>query len=276
MKIKTLRVITAAALFAAALPASAFGSLGSIISSFWVADNWWSYAFGVARDATYIYWVTTERAPYHLYYRNPGGGGGGSVFIGTFPAGHADADASVLGPGYFADIYREGTSGPFSITDFDIHTGSAVASWARFNDIQGYAYNPARRIRYVGNKNGYVYRYNAAGSLLGSFPAPEGISGLAATNEFAGSRGEYIIVTKAHYWYVFTAQGVEIARVRFPWEFGSIGESACGPGYPSEYGTTLWCIALDKDYDSYVCQISLHNATALTPASVGKIKALFR
>jgi hypothetical protein len=263
--------------FAAALalaPGLAFGSLGSIISSFWVADNWWSYAFGVARDATYICWVTTERAPYCLYYRNPAGGGG-MTFIGKFPAGHGDADVSVLGPGYFADIYREGTSGPYSITDFDVHTGSAVASWTPLGSMQGYAYNPALGIRYVGGEYGYVHRYNAAGSLLSSFPTA-GPVGLAATNEFAGSRGEYIIVTKAHYWYVFTAQGVEIARVRFPWEFGGIGESACGPGYPSEYGTTLWCIALDKDFDSYVCQISLHNATAVAPASVGKIKALNR
>jgi hypothetical protein len=266
----------AALILVAAVPA--FGSLGSVISSFWVADNWYSYAYGVARDDTYVYWVTSERSPaYRLNYRYPGGGGGRMVFIGAFPAGHGDADKSVLGSGYFADIYSVGAVQ--TITDFDITTGSAVGSWAPLSSMEGYAYNPARRIRYVGS-NGYVHRYDTRGSLLSSFPTPAGILGLGATEEFAGARGEYIIVTKSHYWYAFTGQGVEVARVRFPWENGGIGESACGPGYPSEYGTTLWCIfstlSTPPFWKVYVCQVSLHNATAVVPASVGKVRALFR
>ena len=264
--------------FAAALalaPGLAFASLGSIISSFWVADNYHYFAYGVARDDTYVYWITNELYPgYYLHYGNPNGGPGGTVRIGALAAEHGDADMSSLGPGYFADIYTVG--GVQSITDFDVGTGSAVASWAPFSNMQGYAYNPARRVRYVGNENGYVLRYNAAGSLLNSFPTPERIRGLAASEEFAGSRGEYIIVTKAHYWYVFTAQGIQVARVPFPSETGMLGDSACGRGYPSEYGTTLWCLGVNRLYHIYVYQISLHNATAINPASVGKIKALFQ
>jgi hypothetical protein len=254
---------------------SAFGSLGSVISSFWVADNYHYFAYGVARDDTYVYWVSTELYPgYFLYYGNPNGGPGGSVRIGAFAAAHDDADVSLLGSGYFADIYTVG--GVRSITDFDVSTGSAVASWAPFSDIQSYAYSPVRRIRYVGNSSGYVHRYNTAGSLINSFPTPERIRGLAASEEFAGARGEYIIVTQSDYWYVCTSQGGQVARVPFPSETGMLGEIACGRGYPSEYGTTLWCVGLNRLYHIYVYQISLHNATAVTPASVGKIKALFR
>ena len=269
-------VVTAGALLCAALPASAFGTLGSVISSFRVGDILRSVVYNVGRDDTYVYYVIADMAPYCLYYRLPGGGGGGGIGIGSFPAGHGDADASTLGLGYFADIYREGSSGPWAVTDFDISTGSVVASWAPFSNMKGYAYNPTRRIRYVGDENGYVHRYNAAGSLLNSFPTPDGILGLAATEEFAGNHGEYIIVTKAHYWYVFTAQGVEVTRVEVPWSNGGIGESACGPGYPSGYGTTLWCLGFIGLYDMYVFQISMHNATAIVPASVGRIKALYR
>ncbi|MEE9457533.1 MAG: hypothetical protein V3W11_10335 [bacterium] len=247
-----------------------------MISSFKVADNWFSYADAVSRDGTYVYYITHDRATpvFYLDYRYPGGGGGGAVFIGGFPADHGDADRSVLGFGYIADVYRRG-SGPQTITDFDIRTGSAVASWAPLSSMQGYAYNPARRIRYVGSNN-YVYRYNMRGSLLSSFGAPIGISGLAAPLEFAGKPGEYIIVTRGTYWYAFTGQGVEVARVLFPWAASRISNSACGPGYPPAYGNTLWCLAnVEMKYD-YVCQIYLGNATAVAPASVGRIKALFR
>jgi len=264
----------AALILVGAVPA--FCSLGSVISSFKVADNRFVDAYSVGRDATYVYYITKDRPTpgYRLTYRYPGGGGGRSLWIYGFPASHGDADRSVLGFGYIADIYQEG-SGPQTVTDFDIRTGSAVASWAPLSSMQGYAYNPARRIRYVGISN-YVYRYNMRGSLLSSFGAPIGISGLAAPQEFAGKPGEYIIVTRGNYWYAFTGQGVEVARVLFPWEFSGISTSACGPGYPPAYGNTLWCLATVKLADVYVCQLYLGNATAVAPASVGRIKALYR
>jgi hypothetical protein len=269
-----LFLYAAALVLAGAVPA--LGSLGSVISSFKVADNWYTYADAVSRDGTYVYYITHDyQTPaFCLNYRYPGGGGTGGVFIGYFPASHGDADSSVLGSGYIADIYREG-SGPQTITDFDITTGSAVGSWAPLSSMQGYAYDAALGIRYVGSSH-YVFRYNGRGSLLNSFSVPVNISGVAATREFAGRPGEYVIVTGGDYWYAFTGQGVEVARVPVPWSNGGIGESACGPGYPSEYGTTLWCLGIIGLYDTYVFQFSLHNATAVVPASVGKVKALFR
>ncbi len=271
---KIIRKVVAAAVCAPALPALAFASLGSVISSFYIADNYHYWSFGVTRDRTYVYYVIQGIHPaFELHYCHPTGMPSGMIYFGAFPAGHGDADASVLGSGYFTDIYTVG--GVQAITDFNLATGSAVASWAPFGNMQGYAYNTTRHIRYVGNTAGYVHRYNAVGSLLNSYPTADGILGLAATEEFAGNQGEYLIVTKVHYWYVYNAQGVEVARVEFP-IVGGIGKSACGPGYPAEYGTTLWCIGLAGNYDDYVFQISLHNATGVEPASVGRIKALFR
>jgi hypothetical protein len=272
---KIIRSSAAAALCVALLPVPAFPSLGSVISSFWVADNYHSYAHGVARDGTYVYYVTVEMSPaYRLYYRYPGGGGGGMTFIGKFPAGHGDADVSVLGPGYFADIYREGSSGPYAITDFDVATGSAVASWAPFEDnMRGYAYSPALGRKYVG-RDYRIYRYDTSGKLLSSFGFGMNINGLAVTEEFCGYNGEYIIASYGRDSYVLNAQGVQIGS--FSYARGVITACACGPGYPSEYGTTFWCIVDTYMQAVYVVQISLHNATAVAPASVGKIKALYR
>jgi hypothetical protein len=140
--------------------------------------------------------------------------------------------------------------------------------------MTGYAYNPELGIRYVGDEYGRVHRYDSNGSFLGSF-LTAGPIGLAAASDFAGYHGEYIIVTKSHYWYVYNAMGVEVDRVEFPIA-GGLGESACGPGNPAEYGTTLWCMGIAGDLNDYVFQISMHNATAVTPASVGRIKALYR
>jgi hypothetical protein len=272
---KSIRLFVVVALCAAALAVPAYASLGSIIDSSLVADDWRSFAYGVARDDTYLYYLGTEMHPaYDLHYTNFAGGSG-IAYIGGWPAAHRDADASALGPGYFADVYRLGSSGPFVITDFDINTGSAVASWAPLDLIVAYAYNPACGIRYVSDGIGRIHRYNTAGSLLSSF-ITVGITGIAATNEFAGNQGEYIIATWGDYWYVYDASGVEIERVRFPWEHASMKYSACGPGHPSEYGTTLWCIVSVYGEGSYLCQISLHNATVVEPASVGRIKALYR
>jgi hypothetical protein len=251
----------------------ALGSVGSIISSFWVADNWYSFAYGVARDGTYLCWVKEERSPaYGLKYVNYGGGSG-TVYIGAFPAGHGDADASILGPGYFADIYTVG--GVQTITDYDLADGSIVGSWAPLNAMIGYAYNPALGIRYVNDESGYLYRYDAAGSILSSFRT--GIpGGIGATSEFAGNQGEYVIATGGGSWSVYDSAGTQIEVVLFPWEHSSLHECACGPGYPSGYGTTLWCNVEIAHGDTYLCQISLHNATSVEPASVGRIKALYR
>lgn len=269
---KIVRSFAAAALCTAALPVPAFPSLGSVISSFWIADNYHSYAHGVARDGTYVYYVTVEMSPaFRLYYRYPGGGGG-MVFIGKFPAGHGDADRSVLGPGYFADIYRVGEVQ--TITDFDVATGSAVASWAPFEDnMRGYAYSPALGRKYVGHDS-RVYRYDTGGNLLSSFVIGMNMNGLAVTEEFSGYNGEYIIVAAGIDSYVLNAQGAIVGSFSYP--RGVITACACGPGYPSEYGTTLWCVVDTYMQAVYLSQVSLHNATAIAPASVGKIKALYR
>lgn len=277
---KTVRSVAVAATFAAALLSAiisappAFGGLGSVISSFYIADNYHYWAFGVARDSSYVYYVIQGITPaFELHYRHPSGTPRGMIYFGAWPAGHADADASILGPGYFADIYT--VNSVRAVTDFDLATGSAVASWAPFSNMIGYACNAELGIRYVGDGNGYVNRYNSAGSLLSSFPTSAGIYGLAASEEFGGNHGEYVIVTKSGNLYVYSAQGVELASVKMPLP-GSVSECACGPGYPSEYGTTLWGVGLAGNYDSYVFQLSLHNATVVEPASVGRIKALFR
>jgi hypothetical protein len=51
-----------------------------------------------------------------------------------------------------------------------------------------------------------------------------------------------------------------------------------GPAYPASYGTTLWAFARLGYQNNVVYQIDLGNEIIPTiePASLGKVKALFR
>jgi hypothetical protein len=133
---------------------------------------------------------------------------------------------------------------------------------------------------YVGEYGGYVYRFTTAGSLVGSFAAPYGTRELAATRYFKGCGGEYIITAAKEYSkpaHVYTNTGSLVGSFKVPTsEYGTNTYGAvCGAGYPARYGTTYWCIR-SKTFDYFMLyQLDLGANPAVTPASVGRIKALF-
>ncbi len=264
--------ITALTVAAVAVP----GRLGSIISSFYMGDLW-RMDYCISRDSSYVYVIAGFES------------GGGSTLFAFMPSGkfafssgvgplHSEADHSVLGSGYIAAINWYGVA---RVYDYAVYTGSVVGSWAPFERMSAYAYIPGGRHKYVitgdYTSNGYLYRFTTEGSLVSSFSVGPRTAGLAATDTFAGRDGEYLIVTKNWRRYVYSASGSLITSFEhYQYNTGNYG-CVCGPGYPADYGTTLWYIqSVWYEHNAYVFQAYLGNGVAVAPASVGKVKALFR
>jgi len=268
-----IALTTALAVGAAPAP----GRLGSIISSFRIGSLW-GYYYCISRDNSYVYVI--------MDYQE----GGGSPLKAYTPDGefafssgvgspfHFEADHSVLGDGYLAVVHWYQT---MRIYDYVARTGSVVGSWAPLEKMYSYAFIPGGRYKYVVSgeyaQDYYVYRFTKEGSLVSSFSTGLGIGGLAATDKFAGRDGEYLVVAKRWYRYVYTTSGSLIASFNHYQSDTTNHGCVCGPGYPADYGTTLWYLqSVRYENDAYVFQAYLGNGVAVAPASVGKIKALYR
>ncbi len=233
---------------------------------------------GIYRDADYVYAVvgdyTNNRINY-LYRYTPSGSFVENVRVLPGPYSvYGDADHSTLGTGYFAVIY-----GDNSVRDISMATGSLVSSWSPRADILGYGYIPNGAYKYLLAEGGGVYRYAATGSFVGSFAAAGGRS-IAVTDRFLGSGGEYVVVAHDYVLVIYTASG---SRVRSfpvkPAPRALLSGAMCGPGYPGECGVTLWCHYWEGGgvwTNHFVYQLSLGNGISVEPASVGKVKALYR
>ena len=258
---RKLAITTAAALGALAA-FCAWGEVGSVISSFQ-----WPGARNVYRDGDYAYSVAS---PNTLRAYNVNGSLVNSVSLaGLTDAG--DADHSVLGGGYLAVL-----DGASMLRDYVISTGSLAGSVAVPDKI-GYGYIPGGAYMYVA-AGSYVRRYTTAGSLVSSFRIIGSfIGGLAATRTFEGRSGEYVVVAVWAYdsdvGMVYTATGSTVATFTIP---GLTRGCVCGPGHPLSFGTTFWCNSEVGAGRRYAYQLDLGNGTAVTPTSLGRVKALFR
>jgi hypothetical protein len=267
-----LVAVTALSSAAAAAP----GRLGSVISSFRAGDRW-QRDYCISRDNSYVYVIKDYQE------------GGGSPLIAYTPDGkfafsskvaahHFEADHSVLGDGYMAAIHWYGG---FDIYDYSVYSGSIVGSWAPLEKMYAYAFIPGGRYKYVLSgeyaQDYYIYQFTTEGSLVCSFSTGLESGALAATDTFAGRDGEYLIVAKHWNRYVYSTSGSLIASFEHYQSGRSNYGCVCGPGYPANYGTTLWYIqSTSHPYDAYVFQAYLGNGVPVVPASVGKVKALFR
>jgi hypothetical protein len=268
-------LVALATALAVAAPAAP-GRLGSIISSFRLGGLW-GYSYCISRDNSYIYVIKDyqQGSGSPLIAFTPGGKFAFSSSVGP---NHSEADHSVLGDGYMAAINWYGVS---RIYDYSVYTGSVAGSWAPLEKMSAYAFIPGGRYKYVITRDypyyGYLCRFTTEGSLAGSFSVGPEAGALAATDTLAGRSGEYLIVAKGSLMTVYSASGSVVASyVHFQSPTSNHG-CVCGPGYPTEYGTTLWYIqSVWYEYDAYVFQAYLGNGVPVEPTSVGKVKALFR
>lgn len=244
---------------ASCIAAPAFGGVGSVISSFP-----WSEARNIYRDANYVYSVAGANT---LRRYTVGGSLLGTVTLSglTTPG---DADHSPSGPGYFAVIERSSV-----IYEYVVSSGSFVRSIAAGPGTLGGGYFPGSTYVYI-HMSPHVYRFTTAGSLVSSFLVSYSAGPLAATNRFNDVAGDYVVVGSrvSLYATVYTGSGSRVTSFVLPAvTYGCV----CGPGAPSSRGTTYWC-NLRMGVERFAYQIDLGNATAVAPASVGRIKALYR
>ena len=256
MKGRTKAFLAAAALGGAAVSAGA--AVGDVLSSFAWAD-----ARNAYRDAGYVYCVAGVNT---LRTYTVGGSLVHTVALsGLTDAG--DADHSPTGAGYFAVIERSSV-----IFEYRLATGSFVRSIVAIPGTLGGGYFPGSPYLYV-HINPYVVRLTTAGSFVSSFLVSYSAGPIAATNRFNGRAGDYVVVggRTSGSTRVYTGTGSAVTTFNVP---GPTLGCVCGPGYPSA-ATTYWC-NIGVGANRYAFQFDLGNATAVAPASAGRIKALYR
>jgi hypothetical protein len=241
------------------IAAPAFGGVGSVISSFP-----WSGARNIYRDANYVYSVAGANT---LRRYTVGGSLLGTVTLSRLTT-PGDADHCVAGVGRMTVL-----GGGNRIFEYRISSGSLIRSYAAPPSTTGYAYFPGSAYVYMHSEN-YINRFTTAGSFVSRFPVSYSAGPIAATNRFNDRAGDYVIVGSriALSARVFTGAGSFVRSFVMPAvTYGCV----CGRGAPSARGTTYWCnLRMGTNYYAY--QIDLGNTTAVAPASVGRIRALYR
>jgi hypothetical protein len=231
----------------------------------------------VYRDADYVYVVNLGLLyAYAMIFTPTGSYVGGLSFAGLryIPE---DADHSFLGTSHITLAVENG------IMTYPKEGGGCVR-WDHRGLIEtlGYAHRPGSPYYFVGvwpesrDYDYIVYGFNTGGSLISTF-APAYAGALAASDRFAGVGGEYLIThSGVGPCGVYDPGGSLVAT--FAHEAGWIRGGTAGPGYPASWGTTLWVLESWGSRERTVFQIDLGNGTpsAITPASLGKVKALFR
>lgn len=269
------RIFAAAAL--AALTSAAVAVPGDVISHFSLSGNIYPVAAAMYRDATYAYGVYDAGPGGELWRYTPAG-----TFVSSFTlpgaTGPVDADHCHLGSGYMVVL-----DGGTRISAYDVGTGSLLGSFALPAAGDGVAYSAASGY-YYGSAFNTIFRITTEGSLVSSFGGGPDAGTLAATDRFAGASGEYVIVNPkaqgVNPTRVYTGAGSFVASFTFSGPYPTMDlryGAVAGDGYPPSVGTTMWLVLRTDFIWRSAYQIDLGNASpAVTPASLGAVKALFR
>ncbi len=270
---KTTLARTASVALAAAVAfivtAAAVADYPSVISSFRMSGKAPPYARGV-----YIPWYS--RTIYAIFYEGPGRHSlrvftttGSLIATYTMPGG------VVLGD---ADFPPAGYSGYLAVVDEGSHELKAYTTTGSFyrvirtlpSDVVGYGVGGhVTAYLHLGTRGGVVYRYTPTWSFLNSFLTGMEIADLAAGQGYKGYWSDWLEVGGARY-------GEPVRVYRGGYFYGSFslpGVRNCGAsaGFRSAYfclrdlGTEIW---------AYV--VELGPLMAVEPASLGKVKALFK
>jgi hypothetical protein len=267
---------------------SVFADVGSVISSFCMTGDSDPYAVAVYRDADFVYGVLQYGPTGEHEFKLFTYAANGSVlrskaldctleWVNTRLDWLQDADHSVSGDGYFGVIGAGKYLPPFGL-DFNITTGSIAGSFPTSPSARAYAHIPGGTYFYVGQSYpSYIFRFTTSGSVVSSFNPRDVCDHLAATDRYNGLSGAYLITYgggSGLYHHIYTDGGSLVGSFWLG-PFSMTFAGVCGPGYPSSYGTTYWCIGWGSG-GSWCYQIDLANGVNVAPASVGKVKALFR
>jgi len=249
---------------------------GSVISSFKVKEPGGS-PFGAYRDADYVYVIhgIGSLGLLAMKYTPTGSYVGASNFQNCRFVPE-DPDHSFLGSSYITLAVEAG------VVTYR-KAGGPPVRWdhPKLIETLGYAHRPGSRYYFVGvapesrDSDYVIYRFNTAGSLISSFVPEFGLK-LAAADAFGNAPGEYLITFGGSICAVYEPAGSLVAT--FTSEASSLYGGTAGLGYPVTYNTTLWALAMKGYHNNVVYQIDLGNRKipAVTPASLGRVKALLR
>ncbi len=255
---------------------AARAGVGGVLHHFNMSGNIFPVAAGVYRDDAYVFgtFFTGNGGELRRYTS------AGSL-INSFPLAGAvaplDPGPSPRGSNYIT-VLDAGTA----LRTYETATGSFISSVA-VPTSSGYAYVPGGEYIYLA-ASPYVHRYTTAGSHISSFNVGDDAGTLAATPYFDSLAAEYVIVLPAsrgvHPALVYTGDGSFVSSFTFSGPYPDMDYrlgASVGEGYPSSAGPTLW-LTLQTDFiwrSAY--EIDLGNGRiAVAPASLGRIKALFK
>ena len=281
------RIIVAVVLVG--LAGQVWGTVGSIISSVNLGYQRPFNPHCIYRDANYIYTMgAVESAMCILQYSTAGSLVKSIWLVDRYFM--RDLDGCHLGSQYFC-----GTSWgfpPYWLYFFRTADGSVVGSFTVSPPGSGYSTSVAwdGEHYYVGMERNYgeFARYTATGASAGTW-TPAGwpsttyyLAGIAFSRYACNTEGRYLAAGLAYmgtdnrHYLINMDTGSLITSWSLPLSVGA--GVVCGHStQPSVYGLAYWVQLEDYLYDwAYEVDIDARGATNVLPASVGKIKAIYR
>jgi hypothetical protein len=265
----SVALVAAVALF---FVAGAFSQPPEIISSFRMSGVTPPYARGIfAREGSSTIYGIFYEGPYRHSFR---------VFTsrGSLVATYPMPGGALLGD---ADYPPVGSQGHLAVIDEGTHDLKAYSITGNYLGIVstvprstvGYACGgEGNRYAYLADNGGVVYRYSPTWSIINSFATGVPAADLAASRGYADMRGDWVILGPAEppaALRAYTASG------SFYGSFALPGNSSRGSVYGGGNRTTMVSLRnLGKEMWVYV--IDTGSLTAVEPASLGKVKALFK
>jgi hypothetical protein len=268
MSARAKGIIYAAA--ALAVAAAAQADVGSVISSFRMTGVGATAAKGIYRGDTFVYAVVDAAGDNYLRIYTTAGSLVGSVVLAGADSPR-DADHSLLGSGY-VDVFDYGKK---MLLTYALD-GSLVNSKAVPSDTTAFAYIPGTQ-RYFLARDQMIFRYTLNDDvLLNKFYVGGDLRGLAASGRYDGKAGQYLVAGRAGtggYSYVYSGAGSLIDSFVVPGT-GTYGSVAALGAFDST--NTYWCVQTVGLY-RWAYQVDIGAASpAVVPASVGRLKALYR
>ncbi len=276
------KIATVAALLSIA--AAGWGSMGSIISSFRVSGYAEPYSLGIYAGPGFVSAIMNGSSQDYLYRYNKAGS-----LVATFPINGTGAprggDKSHLGGGYLSLVDATSSrlflirSNGVVVSSFPVTAGGggtlANVMWTgTYYEVAGFS------------SRGVFNRYRQGGASAGSvsyngWPAAMTSTGAVAYSRWANGRsGSYLIASsrsQAEPSCILNISGSGSLVATFTMPPIAAAGGCCGPASVSSFGTTYWVNwGTSSDIVFYEVDIVGRNTTTLMPASLGKVKAIYR
>lgn len=277
---------------AAALAACAYAKVGSVISSFYIGKTTepTSHFQCIYRDPSYVYAMFEYCSEYYINVYKPSGGKvAWRKVLTSYPylEYFGSTTGCHLGAPYLAFSATENYF-PWRIYTVSTNNGSVVQSFLAEGpggsnpyDIMwdGLYYN-------VHSGKGVYNRYTRAGAQAGRWTVagwPAGLSAGASTFSrcFNNASGRYLFMVSGRddLHYVFNMNDGSLLA-----SWGAVTEycygQSYGDAYPRSYGGALWYhgyIWQENDaHWAYQIDVDARGAALVLPASLGKVKAIYR